>query len=113
MEKLKQRWGVTSNYQILIILIVFSITGTTSSYLSGPILSFLGITREGMHPVVYWTLYLLLIMPVYKVLLVSIGTAFGQKTFFVNFVRKMLQRMKLGFLMPGPTPQGVKQRVKS
>ncbi|MHC5310414.1 DUF6787 family protein [Myroides sp. LJL116] len=112
MEKLKQRWGVTSNYQIVIILIVFSITGTTSSYLSGPILSFLGIERGIMHPVPYWILYVVLIMPVYKVLLVSIGTAFGQRTFFVNFVRKMLQRMKLGFLMPQATPQGVKQRVK-
>ncbi len=110
MEKLKQRWGLTSNYQAVIILIVFAITGSTSAYISKPILSFIGIERGVMHPVPYWILYIVLIMPVYKVMLITIGTIFGQRTFFVNFVRKMLQRMKLGFLMP--QPQVVKQRVK-
>ncbi|TWI11770.1 hypothetical protein IP98_01938 [Flavobacterium cauense R2A-7] len=81
-----------------IIFVVFAITGTTASYLSKPILAWLGITKDNLHPVLYWILYILIILPVYKVLLVTIGTIFGQHTFFKNFVFKMLRGMKLGFI---------------
>lgn len=116
MEKLKKRWGVDSNFQAVIILIVFAITGSTSAIIAKPILSFIGIEKAMMHPALYFILYVILIMPVYKVMLITIGTIFGQKTFFVNFVRKMLTRMKLGFIMPEPKQQKVqvvKQRVKN
>ncbi|MGX7668563.1 DUF6787 family protein [Flavobacterium pedocola] len=98
MSNLKQRWGIQSNWQMAIIFVVFAITGTSASYLSKPILASLGITRDSLHPVLYWILYILIILPVYKVLLVLIGTLFGQHTFFKNFVFKMLRGMKLGFI---------------
>ena len=37
MKKLKERWGITSNLQIVIIFIVFGITGSVSAYISGPL----------------------------------------------------------------------------
>lgn len=81
-----------------IIIVVFALTGTTASYVSKPILETLGITRQNLHPVFYWTLYILIILPVYKILLVIIGTLFGQHAFFKQFVYKMLRGMKLGFI---------------
>ncbi len=98
MNKLKEKWGVTSNFQLVIIFIVFAITGSTSAYVTRPILEVIGITKDSMHPVLYWPLSLILILPVYKVLLIIIGTLFGQHIFFWNFVKKMLIRMRLGFL---------------
>jgi len=98
MANLKERWGIQSNWQMAVIFVVFAITGTSASYLSKPILEWLGITRDTLHSVLYWTLYVLIIFPVYKVLLVTIGTIFGQHTFFKNFVFKMLRGMKLGFI---------------
>lgn len=100
MEKLKQRWGVTSNFQLVIIFIVFAITGSTSAYISKPVLSLIGIERDGMYPFLYWILYFVLILPVYKVLLLCIGTLFGQRVFFWNFVKKMLRNMGMGFILP-------------
>ncbi len=98
MEKLKQRWGVKSNFDLTIIFIVFAITGSTASYVTKPILSFLGIFPDGFHPIVYWMLRIGLILPVYKVLLLFFGTLFGQRVFFWNFVKKMLTAMGMGFL---------------
>jgi len=98
MASLKEKWGVTSNIQFIIILTVFAITGSTSAYITKPILEVIGITKNSVHPLVYWPLSLLLILPVYKVLLIIIGTCLGQHTFFWNFVKKMLVRMRLGFL---------------
>ncbi len=38
MKKLKERWNVSSNWQLTIIFIVFAITGSTAAYLSKPVL---------------------------------------------------------------------------
>lgn len=100
MEKLKQRWGLTSNFQVLIVIIVFAITGSTAAFIAKPILSFLGINKGAINPFIYWILYIVIILPIYKVILICIGTLFGQRLFFVNFVKKMLKNMGLGFLFP-------------
>ncbi|SFJ50119.1 DUF6787 family protein [Myroides guanonis] len=98
MDKLMQRWGLVSNTQVVIVFIVFAITGSSSAYVTKPILNILGIVREDYHPILYWVLRIVLILPVYKVLLLFFGTIFGQRIFFWNFVKKMLTRMGLGFL---------------
>jgi hypothetical protein len=48
MNKLKERWNVTSNWQLVIIFIVFAITGSTAAYLSKPVTSALGITTASL-----------------------------------------------------------------
>lgn len=93
MNKLKQRWNIQSNFQLVKILLVFALTGTLSAKLSGPLMDFLGLYRSTTHPLIYWPLYIILILPVYKVLIIIIGWAFGEYRFFLNFVKKMLARM--------------------
>ncbi|NDP26864.1 MAG: diacylglyceryl transferase [Flavobacterium sp.] len=96
MEKLKKRWGITSNYQLIIIFIVFAITGTISAWLSKPFCVWLGITKNDLG---FWftPIRLLLIFPIYQVLLVLIGFIFGQFKFFWAFEKRMLRSMGLGF----------------
>ena len=97
MNRLKKRWGITSNIQAIIILIVFAITGSASAYLSRPFCELLTITKEDFGG--WFTLIrLLIIFPIYQVLLVAIGTLFGQFRFFWDFEKKMLKNMGLGFL---------------
>jgi hypothetical protein len=43
-------------------------------------------------------LRLLLIFPIYQILLVFVGFIFGQFSFFWEFEKKMLVRLKLGFI---------------
>ena len=78
MDKLKQRWGIKSNFQLIVILIVFSITGSASVYVAKPFLFWIGMDRANFPDAwwsgwVYWTLRLLLIFPFYQVLLVGFG----------------------------------------
>lgn len=97
MNRLKQRWGITSNFQLTIIFIVFAITGSTSAWLSRPFCELLTITKEDFGG--WFTLIrLLVVFPIYQVLLVAIGTLFGQFRFFWNFEKKMLKSMGLRFL---------------
>ncbi len=100
MQKLKERWQITSNFQLTIVFVVFAITGSTSAFLSKPILSWMGIVKEDVGWYFYYPLYIILIFPVYQILLVSIGFIFGQFKFFWTFEKKMLRALKLGFLIP-------------
>ena len=111
MNKLKQRWNITSNYQLVIIFIVFAITGSSASYLSKPVTTFLGITKENISWL-YWPFRIMIIFPVYQVLLVIIGTIFGQFTFFWNFEKKMLDRMGLGFIAKFVDRKILKKTIK-
>ncbi|MFN3942639.1 MAG: DUF6787 family protein [Flavobacterium sp.] len=99
MKQLKKRWGVSSNAQLTIIFLVFAITGSASTLLTKPLLSVIGVTYNNTPLFWFITLKILLLFPVYQVLLVAIGSIFGQHTFFWNFERKMLLRLKLGILV--------------
>ncbi|MBZ9778664.1 diacylglyceryl transferase [Psychroflexus sp. CAK8W] len=103
MKKLKERWGIQSNFQLVIIFIVFAITGSSAAYLAKPVLNFIGLSREVFPEhffggFLYYSIRILFIFPIYQVLLVVIGTLFGQNKFFWNFEKKMLSRLGLGFL---------------
>lgn len=98
MKKLKQRWNVKSNFQLTIIFIVFAITGYSSLLLAKPFLAFIGIPETFEPHWLYRVLRIVLIFPIYQVLLVTIGFLFGQFEFFWAFEKKMLKRMKLGFI---------------
>jgi hypothetical protein len=97
MEKLKQRWGVESNFQLTVIFIVFAITGSASAMVSKPVCLWLGITKEDFG-FLFAPIRLILIFPLYQVLLVSIGFLFGQFAFFWKFEKKLLRKLGLGFL---------------
>lgn len=103
MEKLKERWGISNNFQLIIIFVVFAITGSSSVYVAKPFLEWIGMNREAFSEAwwggfIYWTLRILLIFPFYQVLLVIFGWLFGQFKFFWGFEKKMLSRLGLGFL---------------
>ena len=52
MEKLKERWGISSNWQIVAILVVFAINGSFAAWVAGPITSFFGLDSETTKPYV-------------------------------------------------------------
>ena len=84
MEKLKQRWGLESNFAVFIILIVFALTGSSSLKIARPVLDYIRI---------------LIIFPIYQILLLAFGWLFGQFNFFWNIEKKMLKRLGFGFLL--------------
>ena len=95
MNRLKEKWGITSNFQIIIILLVFSITGSIAVVVAKPVLNLLGLDKEVLSPWIFWPIRILIIFPIYQVLIVVIGALFGQFKFFWAFEKKMLVR--LGF----------------
>lgn len=93
LKKFKQRWNINSNFQLVIILIVFSVTGSLTLYARKGVFYLLGITSDTS----LWIkvpLYILIIVPAYQILLLFVGTLFGQFRFAWEFEKKVLSRFK-------------------
>ena len=98
LKKLKNKWGIKSNFQFLIIFIVFGITGSTSVVLGKPILDFFSISPNLFSEIpfgnlLYFILRLIIIFPLYQVLLIIFGAIFFQFSFFWELEKKVLRKM--------------------
>ena len=92
MNRIKKKWGITSNYQIMVILLVFSITGSIAVLITNPVLKLIGLDEYLISPWIFWPIRIFIIFPIYQVLIVVIGALFGQFKFFWAFEKKMLVR---------------------
>jgi len=95
IKYLKDKWSLKSNFQLVIILIVFAITGSGSLYISKPLMEFLSISNENMDIYLYWILRFLIVTLVYQFVLLLVAFVFGQFNWFWNFEKKMLKKMGL------------------
>ena len=98
MKRLKERWGITSNFQIVIIFIVFAITGSTSAYFSGPLTDYIIGVDSDLNPFIKIVIRIIVLTPIYQVLLLFFGYIFFQYNFFLKFVKKFLSILGFGFL---------------
>jgi len=99
-ERIKKKFKIKSNLQLLIILSVFSITGGLSLKFTTPILDFIGLSSFNSSDVLWenllcFILRLIVVFPVYQLLLIVVGSLFFQHQFFKEFVKNTLCKMKI------------------
>ena len=93
-SKLIKIFRVKDFNQLIIIFIVFGITGSLSVVLGKYVL--INIFGESfLNNDYYWLLRLILIFPIYQVLLIIVGALFGQFRYFWEIEKKILIKMKL------------------
>tara|TARA_A100001037_G_C14817323_1_gene486052 strand:+ start:33 stop:338 length:306 start_codon:yes stop_codon:yes gene_type:complete len=93
-SKLIKIFKVKDFNQLIIIFIVFGITGSLSVVLGKYVL--INIFGESfLNNDYYWLLRLILIFPIYQVLLIIVGAFFGQFRYFWEIEKKILIKMKL------------------
>ena len=102
MKKLKARWGIKSDWQLLVVFVVFAINGSVAGKLGTLAMEALGWSYDPMGSVAvkigYWVTWSLLILPFYPLLLMITGWLFGQSAFFRPFARRILNRISFGLL---------------
>jgi len=93
-NKLIKIFKVKDFNQLIIIFIVFGITGSLSVVLGKYVL--INIFGESfLNNDYYWLLRLILIFPIYQVLLIIVGALFGQFRYFWEIEKKILIKMRL------------------
>ncbi len=93
INKLKQRWGIERNLDFWLIMLVFSLSGSSVLYVRKFLFGLMNITTESVPLLVYILLYLLLIVPSYYLLTLGYGFIFGQFKFFFAFAKRTWGRM--------------------
>ena len=94
INKLKKFFKATSNWHLFIIFLVFGISGSLSVIVSEPIIKLFKIKELIDDSTLYLTMRILIIFPVYQIVLLLVGTLFGQYKYFLDFEKKMLIRFK-------------------
>ena len=96
MQKLMSVFKTESPGQLIVIFVVFAVTGSAAVYAAGPILDFVGINSETLPPLVFWPLRILVIFPIYQCLLIIIGTMAGQFKYFWEFEKSFFVALEFG-----------------
>lgn len=89
--KLKERWEITSDWQVLLILLVFAATGMTSLHVKKWIIALLGL--NDLTGWIRIPLMIVVVFACYQVLLLMYGFLFGQFKFFWAFEKRFFGRM--------------------
>lgn len=90
IEHLKKKWDISSNSQIVVICIVFSLAGMSITLVRPIAWNFFGFTGETPLWIKVPT-YIALIFPTYQVMLMVFGTLLGQFKFFWAKEKAMLK----------------------
>ena len=95
LEKLIKIFNANSLSHLIIIFIVFGITGSLSVVLSEPILDYLRLDKITNYVAVHILLRIFVILIVYQVLLIIVGSIFGQFNYFRKIQKRFLVRIRL------------------
>ena len=82
-----------SYFHLCIIFVVFGITGSLTLVVSDYIVLLFNINKESVGTLFYYLFRIFLIFPVYQLLLILIGTLFGEFRYFWEFEKKFIKRI--------------------
>ena len=91
---LKKLFKTNSIYQLIVVFIVFGISGTLSVYVSEPILNLFDYKAHISNNFLQIVIRILIIFPIYQIILLAVGTAFGEFKYFWNFGKRFWQKFK-------------------
>jgi hypothetical protein len=89
VNKLKAKWGLSSAWQVALILLAFTLAGSSVVVLRKFFFALLGFNEQ----TAFWlktVTYILFVFPAYQVLLLTYGTLLGQFAFFWEKEKKMV-----------------------
>ncbi len=93
VERMRSRWGV-GPVGVVAILTAFALAGMTTLWVKQPVMGYL---LPGVAPGwLQWTIYLIIMLPIYQALLLAYGTLLGQFDFFWSKMRAMARLISRG-----------------
>ncbi|MBH89054.1 MAG: hypothetical protein CMF71_02325 [Magnetovibrio sp.] len=95
LEKFIKVFNANSLPHLIIIFIVFGITGSLSILFSEPTLNYLKLDQITNYSIVHVILRIFVILVIYQVLLIVVGSIFGQFKYFKRIQKRFLIRIRL------------------
>ena len=82
IEKLVKKFEANSIQHLIIIFIIFALSGSGSVFISSPILKILSLEQLISFYPLYLFVRIILIFPIYQLLLILVASLFGQFNYF-------------------------------
>ena len=95
IQNLINKFNAKSKLHLLVIFLVFGLSGTFSLWISSPILLALDLENILNNYPLYIFFRVLIIIPIYQLILILIATLFGEFEYFWKFEKKILKRIKI------------------
>ena len=95
IQNLIKKFKAKSKVHLLVIFIIFGLSGSFSLWISSPIMSALDLKNMLNNYPLYIFLRFLFIIPIYQLILIVIATIFGEFNYFWRFEKQFLKRMKI------------------
>ncbi len=87
-EKLKAKWNIKSNLDVILILLVFSLAGSSILFVRKPFFHIIGVTEQTPFLIKFF-LWLLIVFPTYQINLLIFAVLLGQFQFFWEKEKQM------------------------
>ena len=78
---------------LILIFIIFGISGSLTLILSEPVINFIKINEIVENSFILLIFRIMIIFPLYQIVLISIATIFGEFNYFLSFEKSMLKKI--------------------
>ena len=87
-ERLRKKWKV-GGLQLALILITFAVGGSLTGFVGKKIMNLLNVQLDWLWAIIY----IVLVTVLWPMMVVIVSVLFGQYRFFMNYIRKIGQKM--------------------
>ena len=91
--KLMKYFKAKSLNHLILIFIIFGISGSLTLILSEPIINFIKMNEILENIFILLLLRIIIIFALYQLVLISIATIFGEFNYFLSFERNMFKKL--------------------
>ncbi len=91
--KLIKYFKAKSLNHLILIFIIFGISGSLTLILSEPLINFIKMSGLVDNTFFLLILRIIIIFPLYQLVLISIATLFGEFNYFLSFERNMFKKL--------------------
>ena len=95
LKKTIDKFHAKSFKHLIIIFLVFALSGSASLLMSSSILNAINLKELINFYPLYLLVRIILLIPIYQLVLIIIATLFGEFRYFWNFEKKFFKRLRL------------------
>ena len=95
LKKITDKFHARSFKHLIIIFLVFALSGSASLLMSSSILTTLNLKELINFYPLYLLVRIIFLIPIYQLVLIIIATLFGEFRYFWNFEKKFFKRLRL------------------
>ena len=95
LQKIIDKFHAESFKHLIIIFLVFALSGSASLLMSSSILNAINLKELINFYPLYLLVRIIFLIPIYQLVLIIIATLFGEFRYFWNFEKKFFKRLRL------------------